>query len=134
MAGQWGGRIAGNAVPGVAVPPQGNQDLSLNDAGGAGGEPAGTVCRTVPTIAGHRYKVTFLAAVVHPGSARHRRQPRYLVCVTAGTPGGDPAVFASLHATLSAGTANASFCFTATKISVAAFPCSTRRKVIDLGP
>jgi hypothetical protein len=124
----------GTAVGGVFVPAQGTQALILASAfGGGGGGEVGVVCRTIPTIAGHLYRVSFLAAALNPGSARVVAQLGSAVAKTPALPGAVPSVWDGRHATLSADTANASLCFTATKVSDGVFPAIDAVKVVDLG-
>ena len=117
----------------VETPPQGAQALVLEKVDGPGGPPAGAVCRTIPTIAGRRYAVSFSGAVSSGGSA--------LIVVKLGAKSASvgpvtaavPAVFRHYKVTVRAAVANALFCFTASKVKPGAFPIVDGAKVVDLG-
>ena len=122
------------SYPGLMVPPQGNQALVLVPVKGVGGPPAGAVCRTIPTIAGHRYAISFYGSDVNSG------QPQLVVQLGANSasvqlaPGSFPAVFKRFKVTLTAAVANAEICFTATNLTEFSFPVIDGAKVVDLGP
>ena len=122
------------AVGSVITPPQGNQGLSLTDAFAPPSQTAGTVCRVVPTITGHRYSIPFQAAIADTGTGD--------IVVKLGTTsktvalplGTQPAVFKRYQPTVRAAATRARFCMTATKLTGNAYPAVDAVKVIDLGP
>jgi hypothetical protein len=122
------------AFPGVMVPPQGNQALSLVPVNGSGGPPAGAVCRTISTLPGHSYAISFYGADVNSG------RPSIVVQLGASSasvllkPGSIPAVFKRFKVTLLAPVPNAVLCFTASNLTALSFPVIDEAKVVDLGP
>ncbi len=121
------------AFAGLVTPPQGAQALSLNPVDGVGGPPVGKVCRTIPTIAGHRYAVSFFGAIATAGSARLVVQIGANTKSVAGGPGALPVVWTRYSVTVPAAANNAAFCLTASNVKAGAFPLLDGVKVVDRG-
>jgi hypothetical protein len=120
--------------PGFVTPPQGNQALALVDAHDpAAANSPGTVCRATTAIAGHSYKVTFLATVI----LRHRAHVVVLLgnseTAVALPTGSKPAVWKSYRVTLPAQANRPPFCLEAALVGSSAFPAVDAVKVVDLG-
>jgi hypothetical protein len=117
-------------VGGISEVPQGQQALALVAAGG-GAALAGSVCRPVATIAGHRYRIVFQAtsAVSGPSTIIAKLGARSKsVSAQAG------AFFKPFSLKLRAAVADAQLCFTATLPAAGYFPSIDAARVFDLGP
>ena len=120
--------------PGIMVPPQGRQAVSLVDVFQPtnGGTP-GAVCRTIATLAGHRYSVGFLAGIANSGTATIVMKIGSASKSVSLPKGGYPAVFKHYAVTVASSAANARFCIGGSNFAKNAFPVVDAVKVIDLG-